>query len=299
MGFCPQCGSGEPLVELGEAAGKSARATPATAVTLSEAREGSYERIATGWSEVDRVLGGGLVPGSVVLLGGEPGVGKSTLLLQLAGALAAQDRDALVASAEESVEQVAMRAGRLGIASERITLVSDDDVDAIVSLAADTRPELLIVDSIQTVGVPEIASAPGGVAQVRESAARLIRLAKETGIALVLVGHVTKDGGLAGPKILEHMVDVVLYMEGDPDRGFRVLRSNKNRFGATHTSGMFEMGSDGLVEVDDPSKVFLQGWEADVAGTVRSEEHTSELQSRPHLVCRLLLEKKKYKPNSH
>jgi DNA repair protein RadA/Sms len=268
MGFCPQCGSGEPLVELGEAAGKSARATPATAVTLSEAREGSYERIATGWSEVDRVLGGGLVPGSVVLLGGEPGVGKSTLLLQLAGALAAQDRDALVASAEESVEQVAMRAGRLGIASERITLVSDDDVDAIVSLAADTRPELLIVDSIQTVGVPEIASAPGGVAQVRESAARLIRLAKETGIALVLVGHVTKDGGLAGPKILEHMVDVVLYMEGDPDRGFRVLRSNKNRFGATHTSGMFEMGSDGLVEVDDPSKVFLQGWEADVAGTV-------------------------------
>src|SRR5690606_17352739 len=182
--------------------------------------------------------------------------------------LAAQDRDALVASAEESVEQVAMRAGRLGIASERITLVSDDDVDAIVSLAADTRPELLIVDSIQTVGVPEIASAPGGVAQARESAARLIRLAQEPGIALVLVGHVTKDGGLAGPELLEHMVDAALYIEGDPDGGGRGRRSNQNRFGAALPSGMFEMGSDGLVEVGGPSKVFLQGGEADVAGTV-------------------------------
>lgn len=217
---------------------------------------------------MDRVLGGGLVGGSVVLLGGEPGVGKSTLLLQLAGGLASQGQTALLASAEESVEQVAMRAGRLGIDSESISLVADDDVDAIVSLASASKPALLVVDSIQTVGVPEIASAPGGVAQVREGAARLIRLAKQTGIALVLVGHVTKEGGLAGPKILEHMVDVVLYMEGDPDRGFRVLRSNKNRFGATHVSGMFEMASDGLAEIADPSKVFLQGWESEVAGTV-------------------------------
>lgn len=266
MGFCPQCGSGEPLAETGSPS--RAAAAPARAVTLGQARDTTPERLPTGWAEVDRVLGGGLVGGSVVLLGGEPGVGKSTLLLQLAGGLALQGRTALVASAEESVEQVAMRASRLGIESEAISLVADDDVDAIVSLASDTRPSLLVVDSIQTVGVPEIASAPGGVAQVRESAARLIRLAKETGIALVLVGHVTKEGGLAGPKILEHMVDVVLYMEGDPDRGFRVLRSNKNRFGATHVSGMFEMAADGLAEIADPSKVFIQGWESEVAGTV-------------------------------
>lgn len=265
MGFCPQCGAAEPLAETGSPVRS---APPAVAVTLGQARESTPERLPTGWGEVDRVLGGGLVGGSVVLLGGEPGVGKSTLLLQLAGGLAAQGRTALVASAEESVEQVAMRGSRLGIESEAISLVADDDVDAIVSLASTTLPDLLVVDSIQTVGVPEITSAPGGVAQVRESAARLIRLAKESGIALVLVGHVTKEGGLAGPKILEHMVDVVLYMEGDPDRGFRVLRSNKNRFGATHVSGMFEMASDGLAEIADPSKVFLQGWESEVAGTV-------------------------------
>lgn len=265
MGFCPQCGASEPLVESGA---PSRTAAPAKGVGLDQAREGTNERVLTGWGEVDRVLGGGLVPGSVVLLGGEPGVGKSTLLLQLAGGLADLGHAALVVSAEESVQQVAMRASRLGVVSEKITLVADDDVDAIVSLAAAAEPDLLVVDSIQTVGVGEIASAPGGVAQVRESAARLIRQAKDSRTALVLVGHVTKDGGLAGPKILEHMVDVVLYLEGDPDRGFRVLRSNKNRFGATHMSGMFEMGPDGLSQVEDPSKVFLQGWEADVAGTV-------------------------------
>jgi DNA repair protein RadA/Sms len=173
-----------------------------------------------------------------------------------------------LATAEESVDQVAMRAQRLGVVGPGVDLISDDDVDVIVDLASVTKPALLVVDSIQTVGVPEVLSAPGGVSQVRESAARLIRLAKTTGVALVLVGHVTKEGGLAGPKILEHMVDVVLYLEGDPDRGFRVLRSNKNRFGATHVSGMFDMGSEGLTDVADPSKVFLEGWEPDVPGTV-------------------------------
>ncbi len=214
------------------------------------------------------MLGGGVVQGSVVLLGGEPGVGKSTLLLQLAGSIAASGDRVMIASAEESVHQVAMRAERLGIQDERVELVADDNVDAIVSLVGEAKPSLVIIDSIQTVGVPEIPAAPGGVSQVRESAARLIRLAKTTGVAVVLVGHVTKEGGLAGPKILEHMVDVVLYLEGDPDRGLRVLRSNKNRFGATHVSGMFDMQGDGLVEVEDPSKVFLQGWESEVAGTV-------------------------------
>jgi DNA repair protein RadA/Sms len=240
----------------------------AEVVGLGSAAEWPDHRSATGWGEIDRVLGGGVVAGSVLLLGGEPGVGKSTLLLQLAGAMANRGSPVIVASAEESADQVAMRAGRLGIGHDAIGLVTDDDVDAIVARADRDRPGLLIVDSIQTVGVPEIAAAPGGVAQVRESAARLVRLAKTTGVAVVLVGHVTKEGGLAGPKMLEHMVDVVMYLEGDPDRGFRVLRSIKNRFGATHVSGMFDMRSEGLAEVDDPSKLFLDGWEADVPGTV-------------------------------
>jgi DNA repair protein RadA/Sms len=266
MGFCPQCGSSEPLIEV---AGKpGAKVASAEMVGLAVAAERSERRITTGWGEIDRVLGGGVVAGSVLLLGGEPGVGKSTLLLQLAGAVASHGSQVIVASAEESADQVAMRAGRLGIGHDEIGLVTDDDVDAIVALAERERPGLLIVDSIQTVGVPEIAAAPGGVAQVRESAARLVRMAKTTGVAVVLVGHVTKEGGLAGPKMLEHMVDVVMYLEGDPDRGFRVLRSIKNRFGATHVSGMFDMRSEGLAEVDDPSKLFLDGWEANVPGTV-------------------------------
>lgn len=235
---------------------------------MAEATSSQTERLLTGWGEVDRVLGGGLVRGSVVLLGGEPGVGKSTLLLQMAGGIGSSGGAVVIASAEESAQQVAMRAQRTGVASDAVDLVSDDDVDAIVALARESAPAVLMVDSIQTVGVPEIPSAPGGVAQVRESAARLIRLAKTTGVVVILVGHVTKEGGLAGPKILEHMVDVVLYLEGDPDRGLRVLRSNKNRFGATHVSGMFDMQGDGLVEVADPSKVFLDGWETAVPGTI-------------------------------
>lgn len=195
-------------------------------------------------------------------------MGKSTLLLQMAGGLADGGASVVVASAEESAHQVAMRAERTGVTADGVDLVSDDDVDAIVAFARDRGPAVMVVDSIQTVGVSEIPSAPGGVAQVRESAARLIRLAKTTGVVVILVGHVTKEGGLAGPKILEHMVDVVLYLEGDPDRGFRVLRSNKNRFGATHVSGMFDMQGDGLVEVDDPSKLFLDGWETKVPGTI-------------------------------
>lgn len=246
----------------------SSRHRHAAAVSIAEATASRMERIATGWNEVDRVLGEGLVRGSAVLLGGEPGVGKSTLLLQMAGGLGSSGLTVVIASAEESAHQVAMRAERTGVAAASIDLVSDDDVDAIVALAQKQNPDVLIVDSIQTVGVTEIPSAPGGVAQVRESAARLIRLAKTTGTVVVLVGHVTKEGGLAGPKILEHMVDVVLYMEGDPDRGLRVLRSNKNRFGATHVSGMFDMQGDGLVEVEDPSKLFLDGWETKVPGTI-------------------------------
>lgn len=264
MGFCPQCGTADPLSERTGSA-PSTQGRSARAMSITEATAARTERLPTGWNEVDRVLGGGLVRGSVVLLGGEPGVGKSTLLLQLAGGIAAP---VVVASAEESAQQVAMRAVRTGVTAESIELVSDDDVDAIVTLVSERGPAVVIVDSIQTVGVTEIPSAPGSVAQVRESAARLIRLAKTDDVVVILVGHVTKDGGLAGPKILEHMVDVVLYLEGDPDRGLRVLRSNKNRFGATHTAGMFDMQGDGLVEVEDPSKLFLDGWETGVPGTI-------------------------------
>jgi DNA repair protein RadA/Sms len=267
MGFCPQCGSSDPLSEASGPV-RSSKQRSARAVSISEATASRVDRLATGWGEVDRVLGGGLVHGSVVLLGGEPGVGKSTLLLQMAGGLARLGANVVIASAEESAHQVAMRAERTGVNASGVDLVSDDDVDAIIALTRDVDPAVLIVDSIQTVGVTEIPSAPGGVAQVRESAARLIRHAKTTGVVVVLVGHVTKEGGLAGPKILEHMVDVVLYLEGDPDRGFRVLRSNKNRFGATHVSGMFDMQGDGLVEVEDPSKLFLDGWETKVPGTI-------------------------------
>ncbi len=266
MGFCPQCGASEPLVEI--ATQRTIKSKPAIAVSVADATTEVADRVSTGWAEIDRVLGGGLVKGSVVLLGGEPGVGKSTLLLQMAGGMVRRDARVLIATAEESIQQVAMRARRLGLENEKVELVADDNVDAVVALAEQSRPDVVVVDSIQTVGVPEIASAPGGVAQVRESASRLIRLAKTSDTAVIVVGHVTKEGGLAGPKILEHMVDVVLYLEGDPDRGLRVLRSNKNRFGATHMSGMFDMRSDGLVEVDDPSKLFLQGWESDVPGTV-------------------------------
>lgn len=266
MGFCPQCGTDSPLTEVTQA--KKRREKPSNAVGLSAARDQIGERFTIGWGEIDRVLGGGLVAGSVILLGGEPGVGKSTLLLQVAGFMAERGASVLIASAEESAHQVAMRGERLGLSGDNIQLVSDDNTDAIVALAEQTRPDLLVVDSIQTVGVGELPSAPGGVAQVRESSARLVRMAKANRIPVVLVGHVTKDGGLAGPKLLEHMVDVVLYLEGDPDRGFRVLRSVKNRFGPTHVSGMFDMQSEGLVEVEDPSKLFLAGWETEVAGTV-------------------------------
>lgn len=219
-------------------------------------------------SELDRVLGGGLVDGSVSLVGGEPGVGKSTLLLQMAGSLAAAGHRVLVATAEESAQQVGLRAQRLGIDASEVLLLAEDDVDRVIDTAQQSKPAVLIMDSIQTVGVADIASAPGSVTQVREASSRLIRYAKGSGTATIVVGHVTKEGGLAGPKILEHMVDVVLYLEGDPDRGFRALRSFKNRFGATHVVALYDMRSEGMVEVLDPSEAFLAEWQSNVPGTV-------------------------------
>ena len=269
MGFCPQCLVQEPLVEEVAAPSKRrAGSARAVSASLEEVRTDTHPRLPVGIGELDRVLGGGLVAGSALLVGGEPGVGKSTLLLQAAGALAAAGRTVMLVSAEESSQQVAMRAERLGISAPGISLVSDDDVERVVAAAEEDPPDLMVVDSIQTVAVDDLSGAPGGVAQIRESAARLIRFAKRRGVPTVLVGHVTKDGGIAGPKLLEHMVDVVLYLEGDPDRGLRALRCLKNRFGATHVVGMFEMTGDGLSQVEDPSKAFLADWESTVPGTI-------------------------------
>lgn len=266
MGFCPQCRTDGALLQEVTASKQAGRR--AEVVSITKVRGDQVSRLPTGIGEVDRVLGGGLVPGATILVGGEPGVGKSTLLLQVAGALAGSGGTTLVVTAEESAAQVGIRAHRLGIDDPNVLLATERDVDAIVAAAGTVRPDLVVVDSVQAVAVAEVGGAPGGVAQVRESAARLIHFAKESGIPVVLVGHITKDGGIAGPKLLEHAVDVVLYLEGDVERGLRMLRSLKNRFGATHQVGLFEMRDAGMAEVADPSEWMLARWRGGVPGSV-------------------------------
>lgn len=218
----------------------------------------SGQRLTTGLGEVDRVLGGGLVKGSYILLGGDPGIGKSTLVMQIAGSVARRGGSVLYISAEESVQQTALRARRLGLKDERVDLAAESSLDAIVETALDRKPEVLIVDSIQTVFTSDVESAPGSVSQVRECAARLLNLAKTRQVTVILIGHVTKDGNLAGPRVLEHMVDTVLAFEGDHHQQFRLLRALKNRFGATNELGVFQMSGDGLNEVPNPSEFFLE-----------------------------------------
>jgi len=268
MGFCPQCRSDGALAEERKPAKSAKRAGKADVVSIADIEGGDEIRRPIGVGELDRVLGGGLVAGTVVLMGGEPGVGKSTLLLQAAGAMAGSGGTALIATAEESAHQVGIRARRLGVDHPRVLLAAERDVDAIIEAARELLPDLLVVDSVQAVEVTEVGGAPGGVAQVRESAARLIHFAKESGVPVVLVGHITKDGGIAGPKLLEHAVDVVLYLEGDVERGLRMVRSLKNRFGATHQVGLFEMRDVGMAEVHDPSQWMLAKWRGGVAGSV-------------------------------
>jgi DNA repair protein RadA/Sms len=267
MGFCPQCGSDGALEQTGEDRRKKAK-HPAAVVSVTDTGGDSVVRRRVAMNEVDRVLGGGLVPGAAVLLGGEPGVGKSTLLLQMAGAIAGGGGSTLIASAEESLEQVGLRAGRLGIDDPNVFLAAERDVDAIITAAGEMEPKMLAVDSIQAVAAGEVEGAPGGVSQVRECAARLVHFAKESGVPVIIVGHVTKDGGIAGPKLLEHTVDVVLYLEGEAERGLRLLRSLKNRFGATHQVGVFEMRDVGMAEVPDPSGLLLARWDGGVPGSV-------------------------------
>lgn len=215
-------------------------------------------RNSTGYSEFDRVLGGGLVKGSFVLLGGDPGIGKSTLLLQMAGGLAKDGLKILYVSGEESVSQTGLRAQRLGVGSRNVMIAAESNLEQIKALVQTHKPDVLVCDSIQTIFLPEIPSAPGSVTQVRECAAQLMGLAKGSETSVFLIGHVTKEGNIAGPKVLEHMVDTVLSFEGDLSHQFRLLRALKNRFGATHELGVFTMDSRGLVEVRNPSELFLE-----------------------------------------
>ncbi|MEY4589057.1 MAG: hypothetical protein RL497_1133 [Pseudomonadota bacterium] len=224
-------------------------------------------RFGSGMQEFDRVLGGGFVPGSVVLIGGSPGAGKSTLLLQTLCYLA-QQAPALYVTGEESLQQVAMRAQRLSLPTAQLQVAAETDVEAVLYLASGLKPRIMVVDSVQVMHLSDITSAPGSVSQVRESAALLTRFAKQSGTAVILVGHVTKDGGLAGPKVLEHMIDCSIMLEGDNDSRFRTLRGNKNRFGAINELGVFAMTEQGMREVNNPSAIFLQRAEEVAAGSV-------------------------------
>jgi DNA repair protein RadA/Sms len=256
LGRCPGCGAFGTLVEelSGRESGPTG-ATPRTPQRLAEVDVEEAERIPTGVAELDRVLGGGIVPASLVLVGGEPGVGKSTLLLSALGAVAAGGRRALLVTGEESVAQVKLRADRLG-GADGVELLAETELEVVCATLERERPDVCVIDSVQTLYSSELGSAPGSVAQVREAASRLLRVAKEAGVATILVGHVTKDGAVAGPRVLEHLVDCVLQFEGDRYHAHRVLRAAKNRFGSTNELGVFEMTSAGLVAVPDPSELF-------------------------------------------
>lgn len=262
MGFCPQCRQPGTL----EATVSSPN--PVEAMALVGVTGSSAPRLSSGLREFDRTLGGGFVPGAAVVVGGEPGIGKSTLLLQVAGAMADSGSPVLIATAEESAEQVALRAARIEGSYDGVHLVVTDDIDEVIAAAERLRARFLIVDSIQTVADRNLGGTPGSPSQVRECGARLVAFAKRSGTPTVLIGHVTKDGSLAGPKLLEHAVDVVLYLEGDAHSGLRFLRGLKNRFGATPSLGFFEMADAGLREVADPSGVLGVARRADVPGAV-------------------------------
>ena len=261
-GKCPSCGAWNSLAEIkieSAAAAKPGRdrlerARPRRITDLDSSEE---IRLSTSIGELDHVLGGGAVKGSLVLVGGAPGIGKSTLLLQMCANL--PDRRILYVTGEESERQLKLRAVRLGVEGENILVLPETDLDAIMDCIHSEEPELLIVDSIQTISWDEVNSAPGSVSQVRECTMRIMRLAKEKGLTVLIVGHVTKEGSIAGPKVLEHMVDCVLYFEGERNTSFRILRAAKNRFGSTNEIGVFEMDENGLKCVDNPSELLLSG----------------------------------------
>ncbi len=270
-GQCPDCGAWNTLEEVAATnEPKSPRfagyAGTSKVTAMSEVALEADPRSSTGITELDRVLGGGLVHGSVVLLGGDPGIGKSTLLLQTLCDM--KDTQPLYVTGEESLQQVTLRAKRLQLSQDTIKLLSETCVERILATAEQQQPDIMVIDSIQTIFTEQLQSAPGSVSQVRESAAQLVRYAKQTNTALFIVGHVTKEGTLAGPRVLEHMVDSVLYFEGDPGGRYRVLRAVKNRFGAVNELGVFAMTEDGLKGVSNPSAIFLSRHEEPVSGSV-------------------------------
>jgi len=273
QGQCTECGQWNTLTEAPVVkknlvnrssgyAGEAAVITPLSSVSSEE-----EHRLATGLAEFDHVLGGGLVKDSVVLLGGDPGVGKSTLLLQLLAQMPAENRP-LYVTGEESLQQVALRARRLNLKVDHLTLLSETHIERIIALAETHQPKVMVIDSVQTVYTDTVPSAPGGVSQVRESTAQLVRYAKQTGLALFLIGHVTKEGAIAGPRVLEHMVDTVLYFENQNDSRFRIIRAIKNRFGAVNELGVFAMTDQGLKQVSNPSAIFLSRYQTPVPGSV-------------------------------
>ncbi|ULJ59640.1 DNA repair protein RadA [Wielerella bovis] len=272
VGKCPHCGEWNTLQEnIAAPEPKNARFQSWAAETtqvqaLSQVTAMEVPREATGMGELDRVLGGGLVDGAVILLGGDPGIGKSTLLLQTI-ALIAKTRNVLYISGEESAQQVALRAQRLGLNAEGVNLLAEIRLEAIQAALKQHAPSVVVIDSIQTMYSDQITSAPGSVSQVRECAAQLTRIAKQMGIAMIFVGHVTKDGAIAGPRVLEHMVDTVLYFEGDQHSNHRMIRAIKNRFGAANELGVFAMTETGLKGVSNPSAIFLASYRDDVAGS--------------------------------
>ncbi|UOQ49480.1 DNA repair protein RadA [Gracilibacillus caseinilyticus] len=287
MGKCPGCHQWNTLVEELEAT-KTARGNWATGAAtaqkpekISSIQTQEEPRITTSMRELNRVLGGGIVPGSLVLIGGDPGIGKSTLLLQVSSQLSQSNLDVLYISGEESARQTKLRADRLDISSERLYVLSETNLMDIANQIDQLKPGFVVIDSIQTIFKEEVTSAPGSVSQVRECTSELMRIAKQNHIPIFIVGHVTKEGSIAGPRLLEHMVDAVLYFEGERHHTFRILRSVKNRFGSTHEMGIFEMKEEGLVEVLNPSEIFLEERSQGVAGStiVASMEGT-----RPVLV---------------
>ena len=276
LGKCPDCGSWNTLVEQ-EAAPvlrqeekklKRAPGGDAQAVRVDEIPDEAMERRSSGIAELDRVLGGGVVDGSLVLVGGDPGIGKSTLLTQLCANMSADGACVLYVSGEESARQIKMRARRLGVSSTGFYVLSENDMNTVEKRMLELSPGVMIVDSIQTMYRPEMASAPGSVSQVRECASMLMRLAKQSGCSVFLVGHVTKEGSIAGPRILEHMVDAVLYFEGDRQHQYRLLRAVKNRFGSVNELGMFEMTDKGMREVENASEALLSERAHDASGSV-------------------------------
>ena len=276
LGQCPMCKEWNTFVEekVSVTRGSTAAvqqvrdAKDAKVVTLSSITTDDDERMRTGILELDRVLGGGIVPGSLVLVGGDPGIGKSTLLLQVCQKLSGQNRKILYISGEESLKQIKLRANRMGTFSESLFLLCETNLGIIRHVIEEQHPDMVVIDSIQTMYNEEVASAPGSVSQVRESTNVFMQLAKGLNISIFIVGHVTKEGTVAGPRVLEHMVDTVLYFEGDRHASYRILRGVKNRFGSTNEIGVFEMQKGGLVEVENPSEYMLSGKPENASGSV-------------------------------